>query len=55
MSVGMEEEVSQLLTQLQPRYDLLLLMDIQFSSQQWKDLLLWRIQHALKSGQSKVC
>lgn len=49
MSVGIEEDVTKLL--IEPKADILLLMDIQFSSQQWKDLLLWRTRQALNSSE----
>lgn len=48
MSIGVEEEASKLLTQ--PKADFLVLMDVQFSSQRWKDMLQWRIKQALKSS-----
>lgn len=51
MNDGVEEEVCGLLSQ--PTTNILLLMDIQFSSQKWKDMLLWRITQALKSSKKK--
>lgn len=49
VSAGVEEEATKLL--LQPKSEILLLMDIQFGSQQWLDLLLWRTEQAAKSGE----
>ena len=49
MSIGVEEEISGLLTQ--PTSDILLLMDVQFTSQKWKDMFLWRVKQSLKSSQ----
>lgn len=40
--------MAKLLTQ--PRSDMLLLMDLQFTSQQWRDKLLWRIRQAQQSS-----
>ena len=48
VSAGVEEEATKLL--LKPKSEVLLLMDIQFGSQHWLDLLLWRTEQAVKSG-----
>ena len=48
LSEGVEEGAAKLLTQ--PKSDVLLLMDLQFTSQQWLDLLLWRVEKAIFSS-----
>ena len=49
VSAGVEEEASKLLCQ--PKSDVLLLLDVQYGSKQWLDLLLWRTKQAQQSSE----
>ena len=49
MSAGLEEQASELL--LQPKSDFLLLSDIHFTSEQWRNTLLWKINKAKGMGE----
>ena len=54
MGAGVEEKASELL--LQPQSDFLLLKNVQFTSREWRDRLLWRIRKAQQSGNSiSIC
>ena len=48
VGAGVEDEAGRILCE--PKSDVVLLMDLQFGSQEWKDLLLWRIKQAQKSS-----
>lgn len=52
MNEGVEEDVAKLLSQ--PSSHILLLMDIQFSSLKWRDMLLWRTNQAQKSSKESL-
>jgi len=49
MGAGVEEQASELL--LQPKSDFLVLNNIHFTSTEWRDTLLWRMNKAQKMGE----
>ena len=48
MGAGLAGKASDLL--MQPKSDGLLLMDVQHGPEEWAELLVWRVRHAVTTG-----